>query len=270
MKKNRFGKRAYTLVILLCLLAIGYSTMTLFHDFQNRADNQSLVEEVQSQKQESQMLVILQDMASAFAKVPKVEPILAEYQQLYAQNNDMYGWIKIEGTIIDYPVMFTPEDPNFYEKRNWNKEICRGLGTSIWIDGRVTQNSKNILVYGHNTTIDKSMFGSLKDYKEPSYYEMHKYIQFDTLYEKATYEIISVSKGVVYYSNEPEGEYLFYHHLELDSKEEFEAYVDNAKQNAYYTIEATAQYGDQLITLCTCDKWTKDGRLYIVAKKIEI
>ncbi len=269
MKKNRFREKTYTLIVLVCLLLITYSVITLFHDFQNRAENQSLVEEVQSQKQESQMLVILKDMANGFAKVPNVEPILAEYQQLYEENNDMYGWITIEDTVIDYPVMFTPEKPNFYETRNWNKEICKGLGTSIWIDGRVTENSKNILIYGHNTTIDKSMFGSLKDYKDPSYYEQHKYIRFDTLYEKATYEIISVSKGRVYYSNEPEGEYLFYNHLELDSKKEFQDYIENAKQNAYYDIETTAQYGDQLITLCTCDKWTKDGRLYIVAKKIE-
>ena len=127
--------------------------------------------------------------------------------------------------------------------------------------------TENTIIYGHCMK-NRTMFGSLKDYKDSSFYDEHKYIEFDTIYEKATYEIISVSKGIAYYEKEPENEYLYYKHTELDTEEAFDAYIQNAKNNAYYETGVTAEYGDKLITLSTCDYWTKNARLYIVAKKI--
>ncbi len=207
----------------------------------------------------------------------KEKVILAEYTTLYEQNNDLYGWIKIRGvdTQIEegYPVMFTPgevENHNFYENKNYEKEECKS--GSIWIDGRTAEDTENIIIYGHNMK-NRSMFGCLKYYRDDiEYYKNHKYIEFDTLYEKQIFEIISVSKAVVYYEedgiNPPKGEYLFYDHIELNTKKEFDDYVKFAKENAYYNIEATAEYGDQLITLCTCDYFTENARLLIIAKKI--
>ena len=199
---------------------------------------------------------------------PTKEPtILPEYEKLYNQNNDLYGWIKIEGTLIDYPVMYTPdyEDTNFYLRKNFQKEYSN-LGTPF-IDGRCTEDSENLIIYGHNFEHDDTMFGPLEQYKQEEFYEQHKYINFDTLYEKTTYEVIAVSKAVIYYDQVPEDEYLFYEHVELDSKEAFDDYIANMKENSYYDIEASAEYGDQIITLCTCDYWGKNARLLVVAKK---
>lgn len=224
--------------------------------------------QLKMQEQEVEKTTELQEVVPV-KETTEERQILQEYRQLYAENNDMYGRIKIEGTDIDYPVMFTPEDPNFYSDKNWQKEQCyHNVGTTIWMDGQTTEESENTILYGHNSK-SYQMFRSLMDYKDPQYYEEHKYIMFDTLYEKRTYEIISVSRAIVYYEEEPpQGEYLFYEHIELDSEEEFNAYIENAKQNAYYEIEATAEYGDKLITLSTCDYWTKNARLIIVAKRI--
>lgn len=191
--------------------------------------------------------------------------ILKEYRKFYEEDHDFYGWIKVEDTDIDFPVMFTPDDPNFYENKNLEKEACKSGGWWIWIDGRTTEDTENVIIYGHNMKYGE-MFGSLKKYKEPEFYEAHKYIQFDTLYERGTYEIISVVKTRDY--GEGENQYRFYDHTELDSEEEFQEYVDNAKKNACFPIETTAEFGDRLITLSTCDKWTEEGRLLIVAKKI--
>ena len=201
-------------------------------------------------------------------QVIEEKTILPEYEELYAENSDLYGWIKIEDTVIDYPVMHTPdaEDPNFYISKDWNKQEAR-YG-SIYVDGRCNEETENLIVYGHNT-VDGSMFGSLTKYKNAEYYEEHKYIQFDTIYEKATYEIIAVSKAVVYYENKPEDEYLFYEHTELDSEEEFNKYISYMKENSWIDIDGTAMYGDQIITLCTCDYWTSNARLLVVAKKIK-
>lgn len=267
MKKIDFGKIVYVLGIILCTLVIVCSGTYLVHYHYNRMEQNRIVKEVQERKQQQEEVIeepIEEELSEETENEEK--QILSEYEALYDENNDLYGWIKIDDTVIDYPVMFTPEDPNFYENRNWNKEVC-DVGSTIFIDGRTAEDSENIIIYGHNMK-NLSMFGSLKYYKEKEYYEEHKYIELDTIYEKATYEIIAVSKAKVYYYEEPSDEYLFYMNVELDSEEEFNEYVKNMKSNSYYDIEATAQYGDQLITLCTCDYYTTDGRLLIVAKKI--
>lgn len=193
--------------------------------------------------------------------------ILKEYHKLYQQNTDLYGWITIKNTPIDYPVMYTPEEPNYYLYKNWEKEKST-LG-SIFIDGRTNENTGNIIIYGHNMK-NETMFGSLYRYKEREYYETHKYIEFDTIYEKATYEIIAVASAIVYYEEEPpEGEYLFYEHIDFNSEEEFDEYISAIRKNSYYEINTSAKYGEQIITLCTCDYWKENARLLIVAKKLE-
>lgn len=193
--------------------------------------------------------------------------MLQRYTSLYNENNDLYGWLTIEDSEIDYPVMQKIGDQNFYLDKNWEKEDS--INGMIYADEQVNENSNNIILYGHNMK-DGSMFGSLKKYKNQDFYESHKYIKFDTLYEEATYEIISVSKTIAYYTWEEaeKADYYFYFHINMDFEEEFDEYVSQAKQNAYYETNVTAWYGDELLTLSTCDSWTEDGRLLIIAKKI--
>lgn len=260
--KNKFRKIAYGSGILMCSIGLIYSAGGLINYYYHASQENKLIEEIQLEKQKYD-----NDIVTETVEI-EGKQILPEYISLYKENNDLYGWIKIPNTTIDYPVMFTPEDPDFYIDKNWEKQVCYNAGSSIFIDGATTEDSENIIVYGHNMK-NRTMFGSLKNYKEQSYYEEHKYIEFDTLYERQVFEIISVSKTVVYYEEPPEGEYIFYEHIELDSEEEFDEYINNAKQNAYYDIETTAEYGDQLITLSTCDYWTTDARLIIVAKKVK-
>lgn len=298
MKKSKFRKNVYVFIIIVCVLGIISSAIYLINYKYNKVKEDNLIESLQSKRQIEKEDAIYENEEeseqspeeSKINETNKIadedleqeevveKQILEEYIELHEENNDMYGWINIQDENIEYPinypVMFTPNEPNFYENKNWKKEICK-FGTSIWIDGRTTDETENIIVYGHNMK-DLSMFGALRYYKEESYYKEHKYIQFDTLYEKQTYEIIAVSKAIVYYeknsflyvADPPEGAYLFYEHMELDSEEEFNSYIDNAKQNAWFDIDVTAEYGDQLITLCTCDYWTKNARLIIIAKKI--
>lgn len=198
--------------------------------------------------------------------------VLPEYQNLKKQYPDMYGRIRIEGISVkdvdfDFVVMYTPEVPNFYEDKNWKKEKG-SVGTSVWIDGRTTKESKNTLIYGHNIK-GGFVFGSLMSYKKKEFFESYKYIQFDTLYEKRTYEIIAVSGAMYDDKNQtvPDGYYNFYDHIDLDSPNEFKEYLKEAKKNSYFNIETNAEYGDELITLSTCD-YSNYNRLIIVAKKV--
>ena len=94
-------------------------------------------------------------------------------------------------------------------------------------------------------------------------------IKFDTLYEESEYQIIAVLLAQVFYDEEPsKDEFVFYDYVEMDSEELFQEYVNQVKQRSLYDTGVTAEYGDKLITLCTCNYHVKDGRLLVVAKKI--
>ena len=274
MKKMKKMKNLLTAILLvICVASTTYYIYIKYNEYQEQKKIEELKEyteqtqasiEYESEEQSSEP-TISEEESTEFME-PEEKKILPQYVRLYAENADLYGWLKIEGTVIDYPVMYTPESPEYYLHKDWNKEDSnQGL---LFADARTDMDeTENTIIYGHCMK-NRTMFGSLKDYKDSSFYDEHKYIEFDTIYEKATYEIISVSKGIAYYEKEPENEYLYYKHTELDTEEAFDAYIQNAKNNAYYETGVTAEYGDKLITLSTCDYWTKNARLYIVAKKI--
>lgn len=193
--------------------------------------------------------------------------VLPAYEKLLNENNDLFGWIKIDDTSIDFPIMQTIEDQNFYLRKDWNKDYSwYGLP---FADCQVTLDSNNVIIYGHNMS-DGAMFGDLTKYKDVSFYESHKFIKFDTLYEKGLYEIISVSKTTACFTYEEVNklDYYFYFHINMNSEEEFNEYVSKAKETAYFDTDVTAEYGDKLLTLSTCDYWTENARLLVIAKKV--
>ena len=105
--------------------------------------------------------------------------------------------------------------------------------------------------------------GALEDYKSQSFYEEHKTIQLDTLTQRGEYEIIAVFKTVAYSSQG----FRYYDFVNAESEDEFNAYIQKCKELALYETGVTAEYGDRLITLSTCEYSAQNGRLVVVAKK---
>ena len=132
---------------------------------------------------------------------------------------------------------------------------------SVDSGGSIT-GSDNLVIYGHHIKGGK-MFGALEDYKSQSFYEEHKTIQFDTLTQRGEYEIIAVFKTVAYSSQG----FRYYDFVNADSEDEFNAYIQKCKELALYETGVTAEYGDRLITLSTCEYSAQNGRLVVVAKK---
>lgn len=194
--------------------------------------------------------------------VSEGEDVLEKYKELYLQNEDMVGWLSIDGTEINYPVMQTPNNPNFYLKHNFEKEYS-DLGTPYIQENCTIAESDNLLIYGHHIKGGK-MFGALEDYKAKSFYEQHKTIRFDMLTEQAEYEIISVFKTVEYSS---EG-FRYYDFVNAENAEAFEEYLSKCKELALYDTGINAEYGDKLLTLSTCEYSAPNGRLVVVAKKV--
>ena len=190
---------------------------------------------------------------------------LSDYQDLYLQNNDMVGWIKIEDTKINYPVMQSKDNPNFYLKHGFDKAYTDYGCPYIQENCDVDIPSDNLIIYGHNMK-DSSMFSVLMKYTEKAFWESHKTISFDTLTEKCDYEIIAAFKTVVY-TDSPES-FKYYQFINADTGDEFNAYITKCKELALYDTGVTAEYGDKLITLSTCEYSRNNGRMVVVAKKI--
>ena len=201
--------------------------------------------------------------------LPTVPPeqghvILPEYAKLYLRNNDLVGWITIEGTNINYPVMQSPAEQNYYLYKNFDGEYSvRG---SIYADEDcdVFTPSDNVVLYGHHMQ-DGSMFSALNNFDAKSYWQERKYITFNTLLERHTYEIIAVFK-----TSASVGEGFRYHQfINAETEEEFNDFVATCKRLAFYDTGVSAEYGDKLITLSTCEYTLTNGRLVVVAKRVD-
>lgn len=185
-----------------------------------------------------------------------------DIESLYQINNDIVGWLKIEDTQINYPVMQTKDRPNYYLRKDFYKNYSV-WGTPFLAENCDVKTSDNLIIYGHHINNYK-MFGELEKYKNKEYYESHKIIKFYTFDEKAEYEIIAVFKTVVYNQKG----FKYYQYYNLKDEKEFNTFVNKCKEVSFYDTQDTAQYGDKLISLSTCEYSQKNGRLVVVARKI--
>ena len=189
-----------------------------------------------------------------------------QYQYLTSVNPDCFGYIEIPDTKIKMPVMFTPQDYEHYLYRNFS-DSYETRGTPFLDIATRLGESQNYIIYAHNMR-DGSAFGTLPEYLDRQYYEDHKYIYFNTAVSEGVYEIIAVCKTRIYSAASKKFRYHIYGGKL--TKSEFETYVKEVKKMARYSIDATAVWGDELITLSTCyhDRADDNGRLIVVAKRI--
>ena len=112
------------------------------------------------------------------------------------------------------------------------------------------------------------MFEDLMKYTKQDFYENHKTIQFTTNTEDSTYEILSVFYSRVYYKSE-QNVFRYYYFVNANNEKEYDEFVSNAKKASIYDTGVNAEYGEQLLTLSTCEYSQTDGRFVVVAKKIQ-
>ncbi len=190
--------------------------------------------------------------------------ILDEYKTLYEKNKKLIGWLKIDDTNIDYPVMQT-SDNEYYLDHNYNQEYDKNGSIFLDYNCRVYPRSTNMIVYGHHMK-SGSMFGNLQKYAKESYGKEHSIIQFDSIYEKAAYQVMYVFRSQVY--NESDAVFKYYQFIDANSEGEFDYYMNEMAALSLYDTGVTASYGDSLLTLSTCDSSQTDGRFVVVAKRI--
>ena len=190
---------------------------------------------------------------------------IMKIKKLQKENPDIIGWIEIENTNINYPVL-QGTDNEYYMTHNYKKEKSKKGSIFLSKDYDWNIPSTNLLIYGHNLR-NGTMFEELLEYENEEFYKEHPIIRFTTAEEDAEYVIISVFKSRVYYKYE-KNVFRYYYFVNAKTQEEYNEFIGNAKKASLYNIEETAVFGDQLITLSTCSYHTEDGRFVVVGRKM--
>ena len=192
-------------------------------------------------------------------------PILSDLQDLYNQNGDFVGILNVVGTDINYPVMQTPSEPEYYLRRDFYG--ADNTAGTLFVDYRcdIVNPTTNTIIYGHNMR-SGTMFGGLKRYLDYDYYQSHKTIIFKTLYEEQEYEIVGVGLSAVGYDDDDS--YKYYNFINALTGAELQEFLDNIQSLSVYdeTIDIAAT--DKILTLSTCNSYTEDGRMFVVAKRV--
>ena len=255
--KKRNKKIRINIIEIMCIfiLIIGglYIGYYLYSEYREEQNNIKIAKIFYDKKEKESI--------SANIKTAKMKQL----EELQKINPDIIGWISIPGTRIDYPVLQTT-DNSYYLTHNYKKEYS--ISGSIFLDKdfNIGNSDTNYLIYGHRNK-SGSMFEDLINYKDEEYYKEHPIIQFTTIKDDSEYEIIAVFLSRVYYRYET-NVFRYYYFINAVNQEAFDDYVSNSKEASLYNIENTAIYGDQLLTLSTCEYSQEDGRLVVVAKKV--
>ena len=185
------------------------------------------------------------------------------YASLYKQNSDLFGWLRIDDTPVDYPVMHTPDDPEYYLHRAFDKTYS--ASGVPFLAGNCREGGGHYLIYGHNMK-SGTMFATLLSYESPSFWRQHPVILFDTLYAHGEYEVMAAFYSKIYAEDEPDA-FRYYQYTDLSDRDVFAEYLSGVQASALYDTDIKASYGDTLLTLSTCAYHTENGRFVVVAKK---
>lgn len=250
--KRKIGKWFFNailgLFITVAVVSVSYLGIYYYSSYKNAANNDE----------------IRDILSSSTDDVNAPKEIIPELRGVYAQNNDTVGWIKVNGTQIDYPVLkYT--DNEFYLKKDFNKKTNKhGIPFADYTTD-FEKPSDNIVIYSHNMK-DGQMFSDLIKYRKTDFYKQHPIIEFNSLYSKDKYKIFSVFITNV---NEEHGEVFNYHNgVDFNSDEDFMKYVYNAQIRSMLDIPVDVNEDDKLLTLSTCTYEFDDARLVVMARKV--
>ena len=248
---KKYKKIVMILLIVIVLLGLTYIGICLYYNFKDKNDNKNILKKV--------------DIKEIKEKEPDKTQRMLELEELKKENDDIIGWLEINDTNINYPVL-QGDDNDYYIDHNYKKEWSSAGSLFLDKDFDLQNGSDNYLIYGHRNKTG-IMFEDLIKYANEDFYKNHTKIKFTTLDEDAEYVIISVFYSRVYYKNET-NVFKYYNFVNATDENDYNNYVYNAKKKSIYIIDEDAKYGDQLLTLSTCEYSQTNGRFVVVAKKI--
>ena len=265
---KKVSARRKGLTVAFVLLFI-FSSGMLIHDFvrsaREQAANEALVQRVEQEVSLGEGTSETSSGNSTSAQTSEQE---RNYQPLIQENSHLAAWLMMEDTEVDYPVLYTPEEPEYYLRRAFDGSYA--LSGSLFIGANSFPDGSNIIIYGHNMK-DDSMFGSLDSYADEDYAREHQKIIYDLIqpdgsYERLTFEVMAAFYSRIY-SVDEENVFRYYYGTDLSDPNAFQYYIEEVMSASLYDLGVTAEYGDRLLTLSTCSYHTEDGRFVVVARE---
>lgn len=257
-RKKKIGK-IKKIILIFCVIifvcGISYIGIYFYNDYKNKKANENILPEIEIDVEEKEEIKI---------EETKTERML-QLEELQKENNEIVAWLEIEGTNINYPIL-QADDNDYYLTHNYKKEKVNGGSLFLDKDFDLVNGSSNYLIYGHRMK-NGTMFEDLMKYRKKSFYEEHKQIKFTTNEEDCLYEILAVFYSRVYYKSE-KNVFRYYFFVNAENEQEYNDFVNNAKKVSIYDTGVDAEYGEQLLTLSTCEYSQEDGRFVVVAKKV--
>ena len=189
--------------------------------------------------------------------------MLPELKDIYALNDELVGWINIPDTVIDYPVV-QAEDGEYYLSHDFYGE--ENVNGQIILDAMCDPYtpSYNLILSGHHMK-NGSMFGGLPEYRNRSYWESHKLLEFDSLMERKLYVVFAC----FYSADYDEDETGFRYNAVIDYKMDADRWLEEIEENQLYDTGIQREFGDEFITLTTCDRARhRNGRFVVVGRRI--
>ena len=191
------------------------------------------------------------------------DKILPELKPIYEQNHDLTGWISIEDTVIDYPVVQTNDSEFYLEHDFYGEENVNG---QIILDTKCDNYtpSYNLVISGHHMR-NGSMFGNLQLYSSKDYWNTHKIVEFDSLMERRTYVVMAA----FYSADYDEYEEGFRYNADIVYEMDADMWLEEIEKVKVYDTEVDAHFGDEFITLTTCDRSRRqDGRFVLIGRRV--
>ncbi|MEG1994325.1 MAG: class B sortase, partial [Oscillospiraceae bacterium] len=238
--------------ILICVVAI-ISAISFFGfvRFQSYSNNKDYTELASLYGKDA-------DLSSGYP-----DDFLPEFASLYNINDSITGYVRVLGTNIDYPVVQEGDD-GYYFTHNFSGEKSK-YGVPF-LDYEVDLvNSKNFIVYGNNMK-DGQMFADIVKYSDLSFYKEHPVIEFDNVYEKGTYKIVSVFRATANKSHKDIFNYQsFVNPMDDDETTEF---LDEITKRSLIKTDIDYNEDDDYLTISTDTDEFDGAKFVVVARKV--
>ena len=272
------------IIVLLCFVVAIVCAIVVFSDYSAKSEDSQMNAELVAKVEMNANGSFSVDEHKVDEIKEEVPEILDKFIDLYAENSDIVGWLKVAGgEFINYPVMMNEEVTDYYLYRNFQKEDS--ISGSLFCDNHVLPftDANNLVIYGHDIANSKEYFSTLVFY-DPysssgggynfngdfiSYYKENPTLEFDTLWEEGTYKIFA---GIYINTEDKDGyPYPYYQKRQFKNELQFMDFVGNIMDRSTFYTDVDLEYGDQIITLSTCCYTIGkdvDARFALFARKV--
>lgn len=255
MNKKKIILRCLTIFFVLLFCLSGFVLVKDMLERQADADNfdelTHMAELNNSGTIESNQMIVAEGTDTTVEEEKEHVRNLALLQQ---ENEECVGWLYIEDTRVNYPIMHTPDNPEKYLRMNFYGEYS--VSGVPFMDATCSLTSMHIILYGHNMRND-TMFGDVAEYTKREYREEHPFIEFETVNGCVQYEVFAVA--IVDASDD------WYFTNTAETPEEYKEKISYIREIDLYETGIMPEYGEQLLTLSTCYGSDDDTRLIVVA-----